>query len=127
MVLIGATVSMCETALDGDSPFGVDFQKFDIAPVQTADRPDVKKTFANLLNGGDPRQGQEETKVVRQVLKSAGDRVADRQPIGLEVRPIGRKDESRFHLGRGLVWLQHSNCLRDLAGRTVRDGDIVRL
>jgi hypothetical protein len=127
MVLIGVTVSMCETTFDGDSPFGLDFQKFDIEPVQTADRYDVKKTFADLLNGGDPRQGQEETEMVREVLKIAGGRVADRQPIGLEVRPIGRKDESRLHLGRDLVWLQRGNCLRDLAGRTDRDEDVVRL
>ena len=78
----------------GGSPFGVVFQKLDIEPVQAACRPDVERAFADLLDGGDPGQRQEEAEVVREVLIGAGDRLAARQVLGLEVRAVGREDES---------------------------------
>ena len=37
-------------------PIGVVLQQFDIEPVETAGRLDVKGAFADLLNGGDACQ-----------------------------------------------------------------------
>ena len=51
----------------GRAPFGVVLQKLDIEPVQAAGRPDVEGAFADLLDGGDAGQRQEEAEMVREV------------------------------------------------------------
>ena len=109
----------------GGSPFGVVFQKLDIEPVQAAGGPDVERAFADLLDGGDPGQRQEKAEVVREIVIGAGRRLAGRQVLGLEVCAVGRKDESRLGLRRAC--LQRGEGLRDLAGRTDGDVDVVRL
>ena len=50
------------------SPIGVVLEQFDVEPVQAAGRPNVEGAFANLLNGRDASQRQEEPEVVRKVL-----------------------------------------------------------
>ena len=51
----------------GRAPFGVVLQKLDIEPVQAAGGPDVEGAFADLLDGGDAGQRQEEAEMVREV------------------------------------------------------------
>ena len=51
----------------GRAPFGVVLQQLDIEPVQAAGGPDVEGAFADLLDGGDPGQRQEEAEMVREV------------------------------------------------------------
>ena len=60
----------------GGSPFGVFLQQLDIEPVQAAGGPDVEGAFADLLDGGDAGQRQEEAEMVREVGIGAGDRLA---------------------------------------------------
>ena len=51
----------------GRAPFGVVLQQLDIEPVQAAGRPDVEGAFADLLDGGDAGQRQEEAEMVREI------------------------------------------------------------
>ena len=104
MVHVGAAV--------GGAPFGVVLQKFDIEPVQAAGGPDVEGAFADLLDGGDPGQRQEEAEMVREVLIGAGDRLAGRQVLRLEIRAVGREDESRLCLGCRRAALQRAKSSR---------------
>ena len=101
----------------GGSPFGVVFQKLDIEPVQAAGGPDVEGAFADLLDGRDPGERQEEAEVVREIWIGAGDRLAARQVFGLEVVAVGREDEFRLRPGGRRAGLQRREGLRDLAGR----------
>ena len=70
----------------GGAPFGVVLQKLDVEPVQAAGRPDVEGVFGDLPDGGDASQRQEEAEMVGEVLVGAGDGLAARQVLGLEVR-----------------------------------------
>ena len=71
----------------GRAPFGIVLQKLDIELVQAAGCPDVEGAFADLFDGGDPGERQEEAEMVREVGIGAGDRLAGRQVLGLEVSP----------------------------------------
>src|SRR5262245_13573234 len=51
----------------GGSPFGVVLQQLDVELVQAASGPDIERAFADLLDSRDPREGQEETEVVREI------------------------------------------------------------
>ena len=55
-------------AARGRAPVGVVLQQLDIEPVQAAGRPDVEGAFADLLDGGDAGQRQEEAEVVGEIL-----------------------------------------------------------
>ena len=81
------------------APIGVVLQQLDIEPVQAAGGPDVEGAFADLLDGGDASQRQEEAEMVGKVGIGAGDRLAGGQVLGLEGLAIGREDE--LGLGRG--------------------------
>jgi hypothetical protein len=48
----------------GCAPFGVVLQQFDIEPVEAAGGADVEGVFADLADGADARQRQEEAEVV---------------------------------------------------------------
>ena len=69
----------------GRAPIGIVLQKLDIEPIEAARRPDVEGAFADLLDGRDARERQEETEMVREVRVGAGDGLAARQVLGLEV------------------------------------------
>jgi hypothetical protein len=60
----------------GGVPFGIVFQKLDIQPVHAARGANVERAFANLLDGSDPGQRQEETEVIGEVGIGTGDRLA---------------------------------------------------
>ena len=66
----------------GRTPVGVVFQQLDVKPIQAAGRPDVERTFTDLLDSGDASQRQEEAEVVGEIRESAGDRLAARQILG---------------------------------------------
>ena len=88
----------------GRAPFGVVLQQLDIEPVQAAGRPDVEGVFADLLDGGDAGQRQEEAEMVGKVRIGAGDRLAARQVLGLERLAVRRQDELRLGLARSPGW-----------------------
>ncbi len=111
----------------GRAPFGVVLQKLDIEPVQAAGGPDVEGAFADLLDGRDAGERQEEAEMVREVLIGAGDGLAARQVLGLEVRSVGRQNELRLRLGGRRAGLQRGKRLRDLARRADGDVDVVGL
>jgi hypothetical protein len=96
----------------GLAPFGVVLQQLDIEAVEAAGRPDVEGVFADLPDGADARQRQEEAEVVGKVLEGAGDGVAAGQVFGLEVRAVGGEDELRLGLAvAGLAFRALSVCV----------------
>ena len=52
----------------GLAPIGVVLQKFDVEPIEAAGRPDVEGVLADLPDGRDARQRQEEAEMVGEVL-----------------------------------------------------------
>ena len=113
-------------ALDG-SPLGVVLQQFDIEAVETARRPDVEGAFADLPDGGDAGERQEEAEMVRELGMGAGDGLAARQVLGLERLSVGRQNELRFGPGRRRAGPQRGEGRGDLAGGGDGDMDVVRL
>ena len=111
----------------GRAPIGVVLQKFDVEAVEAAGRPDVEGVLADLPDGGDAGQRQEEAEVVGEVLVGAGDGLAAGQVFGLEVRAVGGEDELRLGLGGGGAVLQRLERLRDLPGVAGQDVDVVGL
>ena len=84
------------------SPFGVVLQQFDIEPIQAAGRLDIKGAFADLLDGGDASERQEEAKVVVEIRIGAGDgRIVGGEVFGLQRVAIGGKDETGLATGGG--------------------------
>ena len=63
----------------GRAPVGVVLQQLDVEPVQPAGGPDVERVLADLPDGGDARQRQEEAEVVREIGVGAGDGLAARR------------------------------------------------
>jgi hypothetical protein len=47
----------------GGVPIGIGFQQLDVEAVESAGGADVEGVFTDLLDGGDPRQWQEETEM----------------------------------------------------------------
>ena len=99
----------------GRAPVGVVLQQLDIEPVQAAGGPDVEGVLADLLDGGDAGQRQEEAEMVGKVLVGAGDGLAARQVLGLEIHAVGRQDELRLRFGGRGARLQRRQRLRDLS------------
>ena len=73
------------------APFGIVPQQLDIEPVQPAGGPDVEGAFADLFDGSDAGERQEKAEIVREVGIGAGDRLAARQILGLELVAVGRQ------------------------------------
>ena len=73
------------------APFGIVPQQLDIEPVQPAGGPDVEGAFADLFDGCDAGERQEKAEMVREVGIGAGDRLAARQILGLELVAVGRQ------------------------------------
>ena len=73
------------------APFGIVPQQLDIEPVQPAGGPDVEGAFADLFDGCDAGERQEKAEIVREVGIGAGDRLAARQILGLELVAVGRQ------------------------------------
>jgi hypothetical protein len=92
----------------GGSPFGVVFQQLDIKSVQPARGPYVEGAFAELFDGRDPGQRQEETEAIREIPIGAGDGFAGLQILRLKVSPVGCEDESRPCPDCGRAGLQRS-------------------
>jgi hypothetical protein len=103
-------------AARGGAPFGIVLQQLDIEPVQPAGGPDVEGAFADLLDGRDAGERQEEAEMVREVGIGAGDRVAARQVLGLERVAVGGQNEFRFGPDRRRAGPQRGKGLGDLAG-----------
>ena len=76
-------------------PIGVFLQQFQIQPVQAAGGADVKGTFTDLLDRGNPGQRQEETEMVGKVrIITNHGRIIRFQILGLEVKAIGGQDNA---------------------------------
>ena len=98
-------------------PLGVVLQQLDVEPVQAARGPDVEGIFGDLLDGGDAGERQEEAEMVGKVLVGAGDRLAAREILGLEIHAVGREDELCLGLGGGGARLQSGQRPRYLSRR----------
>jgi hypothetical protein len=58
-------------------------------PVHAARGANVEGAFADLLNGGDARERQEESEVIGEIGIGTGDGLAGVQIFGLEVGAVG--------------------------------------
>jgi hypothetical protein len=88
---------------------------------------DVEGALADLLDGGNARQRQEEAEVVREVGVVAGDRLAGCQVLGLQRLAVGREDELGLLRGGAGAGAQDGQRIGDLTGRTRGDVDVVAL
>ena len=111
----------------GGVPVRVLLQQRSIEPVEAARGADVEAALAQLPDGGDPRQRQEEAEMVRKGGVVAGDRLAGLHVLGLERVPVGRQDELGLGLGRCWAGLQPAQRLGDGAGGGDSDMDVVGL
>jgi hypothetical protein len=84
-------------------PVGVFFEEFDVEAVEAAGGLDVESVFADLLDGGNAGQGQEEAEVIVEVLVVTGDRLAINEVFGLKGFAIGGEDEFGFLLFGGFA------------------------
>ena len=110
------------------APFGVVLQQFDIQPVQATGGLDVKGTFADLLDGGDACERQEEAEMVVEIGIGTGDgRIVGGEVFGLERLAIGCQDEAGFALGRSGAGAQDGEGGRGLARRAGGDVEVVGL
>ncbi|HEV8524398.1 MAG TPA: hypothetical protein VGQ71_07845 [Terriglobales bacterium] len=109
------------------APFRVVFQQFDVQAIQAAGGPDVEGVFADLADGADARQRQEEAEMVWEVLEGAGDGLAAGQVFGLEVRAVRGKDELRLGLGRRRAGLESGQRLRHPTCVAGQDVDVAGL
>src|SRR3546814_17151990 len=86
----------------GRAPFGMILRQLDIKPVEPAGRPDVKRAFADLLDGGETRKRQEETEMIWKVGIVANDRrLVACQIFRLEINALRGQYEFRLGLPRG--------------------------
>ena len=82
------------------APLGVVLEQRDVESVQPSGRLDVDRALADLLDGRDPSERQEEPEVVGEVLVVAGNRLAGVEVFGLELRAVRCEDELRFRARR---------------------------
>ena len=79
----------------GGPPVGVVLEQLDVKTVQAAGGANVKRAFADLLDGGNARQRRQEAKVIGKVRLGTGERFA-----------IGGKDEPGLGTRRGRAGLE---------------------
>src|SRR5690606_22053718 len=106
------------------APLGVVLQQLDIEAIEATGGPDVEGVFADLTDGADARQRQEEAEVIREILVRAGNGLAAGKVFGFKVHTIGGEDELRFGLGGGRTGLQRSQRLRYLSSLAGQDVDV---
>ena len=97
-------------------PFGIIFQQLDIKPIQAARSANIEGVLADLADGADAGQWQEETKIVRKIRVRAGDGLAAHQVFCLEIHAVRGKDEFRLGSGRRWAVFERFERLRDLPG-----------
>lgn len=111
----------------GSAPVRVVLDQLDIEPVEAAGCADVKSAFADLFDGANPRQGQEETEVIGRIGIGAGNGVAGGDVLGLKVGAVGGKDELRLGLGGGRAGLEGRKGLSHLPFGAGLEVDVVGL
>jgi hypothetical protein len=108
-------------------PLGVLAQQLDIEAVQAAGRLDIERAFADLLDGGDAGERQEEAEVIGKLGVGAGDRAAAREILGLEGFAVGREDELGLLGGRLGAAAQGAKGFVNAAGRAGHQVDVAAL
>ena len=111
----------------GAAPIGVVLDQFDVKPVEAAGRADVKGAFADLFDGGDTRERQEEAEVVGKIGVAAGDGFAGVDILSLEVDAVGGENELCLGAGRGGAVAKGGQGRRDIARRAGRKVNVVGL
>ena len=71
-------------------PIGVVLLEFDIEPVHPPGRLDVEGVVADLLDGGEAREGQEEPELVREFLEGASESLAVDEVLGFDELAVRR-------------------------------------
>ena len=82
------------------TPARVVLLQLHIQPVEPPGRPDVEGALANLPDGRDPGERQEEAEVFSETGMGAHHDVAALHVLGVEVSTVGRQDELRLAAGR---------------------------
>ncbi len=114
-------------AAGGGAPLGIVFKQLDVELVQAAGGLDIKGVFAYLPHRGDPRQRQEETKMIREFRVIAGNRFAVRKVLRLELHAIGGEDELRLVLQRRRAFPKGCQGIRDRPRRAGGEVDVIPL
>ena len=97
-------------------------------PVEAPGCLDVKGALADLLDRGNPGQGQKETEMVGEIAVGAHDRRVQRTDfLGLKRLPISRDDEFRLPAGCRWACPQVSHGLADGSRRCNRDMNMIAL
>lgn len=98
-----------------------------IRPAESDESQCNDRAVADLFDGCYPGQRQKKAKMVGEVGIAAGDRLAACQVLGLECLSVGRENEFGFGSGGRRAVLERDKRLRDLAGGSDGDMDIVGL
>jgi hypothetical protein len=109
-------------------PFGIVFQQFDIELVEPPRRPNVERTFTDLLDRGDARQRQEEPKMLGELgILTRDGRIVAGDVLRLKRLAIGGEDELSLGRSRFRAVVQSLQRCIDLALRTGRQVDVTAL
>jgi len=109
------------------APVGVVLDQLDIEPIEAAGGANVKGTFADLLDGGDTGERQEEAEMIGESGVTAGDGFTGGDVLGLEIDAIGGEDELRLGAGGGGAVAKGCQGRCDIARRAGREVDVVGL
>ena len=102
-------------------------EQFDVEAVQSPSGLDVEGVLANLPDGGNASQWQEETEVIVKISVGADDRFTIGQIFRLKGFAIGGEDELGLLAGRRRACPQRGERGGDFAFRTNLEMDIVAL
>src|SRR5262245_43048084 len=109
------------------TPFRVFLKEFNVETVEPARRANIERAFAELLDGRDTGERQEEPEVIGEVAVGAGDRFATSEVFGLEGIAVRGQDELGLGAGCCRAGLEGRERLRDLARGGDGDVDVARL
>jgi len=83
-------------ALRGTAPVWIVFEQFNVEPVEAAGGTDVEGAVADLLDGSDAGQRQEEAEVIGEIRVGTGDGFAGFDFFGFKAFAIGSENEAGF-------------------------------
>lgn len=109
------------------APFRVVLEKLYVKPVEATGGLDVKGALADLLDGTDPRQRQEEPEMIEKVSIRTCDRLAGRKVLCLQISAIGCENEFCLGLRGCRAGLKRSQRLRNLSGFADLQVDVIGL
>lgn len=111
----------------GRVPLRVVLQQLDVEAIEAARGLDVEGVLADLLNGGDARERQEEAEFIAKAGIGAGDGLAIDEVFGFDGLAIGGEDELGLISAGGSALSQRGQGRRHFAFRADLEMDVVAL